>query len=107
MALTKKPRGRPKKMVVAKPQVKPVENVKITLKSLGRVFKGEGATLEEAINSIKVSNGIKVTSVMLVEKGTYRKERILNGRIAHYLFGNVSPTTKGIYLRKVSEMFGV
>jgi len=78
---------------------------KITLKSLGRTFKAEGTTLEKAIDKIKVSGGARVTSTLTVERGTKTKERILSGRTTGHLFGQGSPTTRFIHLKKVLSMF--
>jgi len=81
--------------------------VKIKLKCLGRNYKSEGKTFEEAVNKIKISNGAKAMSVISVEKGKYKKERILNGSHTNGLFGQGSPTTKLIHLKGVRAMLGV
>jgi len=80
-------------------------NYKATLKSLGRVYKSEGATIEEAIRGIKVSGGAKVTSVLSIEHGDKKTDRIINGITAHRLFSQGSPTTREIHLSKVCMLF--
>lgn len=80
---------------------------KITLKSLGRTYKSEGKTFEEAVDKIKISGGAKVTSILYLEKGPYKKEKILNGAHTNGLFGQGSPTTKLIHLKMVSQVLGV
>ena len=80
---------------------------KVTLKSVGRTFQSEGKTIEEALGKIKISGGAKAVSVLKVEKGEAVKERILNGIITHHLFGQGSPTTREIHLKKVCMLFGL
>ena len=81
--------------------------MKITLKSLGRVYKSEGETLEEALGKIKISGGAKAISVLKVEKDGVEKERILNGRHTNGIFGQGSPTMKAIHLKQILMMFDV
>ena len=78
---------------------------KATLKSLGRVYKSEGATIEEALRGIKVSGGAKVTSVLSIEHGDKKTDKIINGITAHRLFGQGSPTTREIHLNRVRMLF--
>ena len=78
---------------------------KATLKSVGRTFVAEGTTLEEAIGKIKISGGAKAVSVLMVEKDGVKKEKILSGITSHHLFGQGSPTTKLIHLKKVLMLF--
>ena len=81
--------------------------IKATLKSLGRVFKGEGSTLEECFNKMQMSGGSKVTSVLTVEKDGVTREKILNGAHTQHLFGKGSPTSKIIALKWVSTLFDI
>ena len=81
--------------------------LKISLKCVGRVFKSEGKTFEEAIDKIKMSGGARAVSVITVQKGKYEKVRILNARQTNGLFGQGSPTTKGIHLKGVKMSLGV
>lgn len=83
------------------------EVFKITLKSIGRTYKSEGKTFEEAVDKIKISGGARVTSVILVEKGKYKKEKILNASHTNGLFGQGSPTTKLIHLKSIKAILGI
>ena len=80
---------------------------KTTLKSLGRVFKAEGATLEEALRKIKIPNGAKAMAVLKVERGDQVKERIINGIMCQRLFGGVSPTMQEIGFKQIKELIGL
>lgn len=81
--------------------------VTVMFRSLGRTFKGEGKTFDDAIRSIKVSGGIKTASVLAVKKDGVEKSKIINGRHAQALFGGGSPTTRMIHVKQVKAMFGV
>lgn len=81
--------------------------MKIKLKCLGRNYSAEGKTFEEAIGKIKISGGAKAVSVLTVETDEVQKERIINGAHTQALFGQGSPTTKLIHLKRVKEMLGV
>src|SRR3990167_10274958 len=80
---------------------------KVTFKIVGRTFKAEGKTLEEALGKIKISGGAKAISVLTVEKDGIEKERILNGRHTHGIFGQGSPTMKAIHLKQILLMFDI
>ena len=79
--------------------------IKITFKSLGRVFKSEGATLEEALGKIKISGGAKAVAVLTVERDGVKKDKIISGRHAQQLFGNISNTAKEIALKWAKQVF--
>ena len=93
--------GRPKKIQ----DIVPKSNINVTLKSLGRTFESVGETFEEAIGKIKIGNGAKLTSVLIVEKDGVKKEKILGGRTTGHLFGGGSPTARQIHIKQVSRMF--
>ena len=80
--------------------------VRITLKSLGRIFKSEGTTLEEALGKIKISGGAKAVAVLTVERDGVKKDKIINGRHAQQLFGNLSNTSKELGLKWARDVFG-
>ena len=80
-------------------------SVNVTIKCLGRIFKSEGSTVEEAINKIKIPGGTKAMSLFTVEKNGVKREKILNGRHTHQLFGNLSQTSKMIALKWVNQLF--
>ena len=82
-------------------------NIKLTLKSMGRVFQSEAPTFEEAVDKIKISGGARATSVIKVEKDGKEIIKILNARYANGLFGQGSPTMKLICLKGVKQILGV
>ena len=96
-----------KKGTKKKKIIDPTSAYKATLKSLGRIYKSEGATIEEALRGIKISNGAKAVSVLLIEYGDKKKDRILSGITTNHLFGQGSPTTREIHLKKVKMLFGL
>ena len=80
---------------------------KITLKCLGRAYKSEGETFEEAVDKIKISGGARATSVIKIEIGDKEIVKILNGRYTSGLFGQGSPTAKEIHLKGVKAILGI
>lgn len=102
------PRKTRKKGSKNKVSIKPLSDLyKITLKSLGRIFKSEGLTFEEAIKKIKISGGARMTSVITIEKAGVVKEKILNARQTNGLFGQGSPTMQFIHLQGVRKILGI
>lgn len=97
-------KGRPQKTKVE--DIKPI-GYKLTLKSLGRTFNSEGATLEEALRKIKITGGAKAMCVLRVEHGDRVKERIINANLAYKLFTDVGPTMKDYAIRKAIELIGL
>ena len=93
-------RGRPKKSI-------PLDSYKVFLKSLGRIFKSEGQTLEEALRKIKIAGGAKGMSVLNVEKGDKKKEGIILNDSHTMAFGDISPTTKMIKLKGIIQRVGL
>ena len=98
------PRGRPKK-IIQTPTTS--AQIKLTLKSMGRVFQSEGKTFEEAVDKIKISGGARAISVITMEKDGKEITKILNARYTNGLFGQASPTNKLIYLKGVKQILGV
>lgn len=80
---------------------------KLTLKSLGRVYKSEGETLEEALNKLQISGGARAMAVLTAERGDRKVEKIINGNYAWKLFGKASPTMRMIALKKITELVGL
>ena len=80
---------------------------KATLKSVGRTFKAEGMTFEDALRGIKISGGAKAISVLAVEKGDKKTDKILDPMTTQRLFGQISPTTREMHLNKIKERFGL
>lgn len=97
------PLGTPFKLA----EIETTAPVKITLKSLGRVFTAEGSTFEEAIGKIKISGGARALSVITIEKDGIKKDRILNARQTSGLFGQGSPSMREIHLKGVKQILGV
>ena len=99
------PRGRPKKIK----EVSPVSPVlyKLTLKSLGRIYQSEGENLEEALNKLKIVGGAKAVSVLKVEHGDVVKERLINASFVQRCFGQGSPTTRAIFIKKIMTLYGL
>ena len=85
----------------------PPANIKITLKSMGRVFQSEAPTCEEAVDKIKISGRARATSVIKVETGGKEIVKILNARYTNGLFGQGSPTMKSIHLQGVKRVLGI
>ena len=83
------------------------ELVKLTLKSIGRVFQSEGETFEEAVDKIKISGGARAVSVIKMEKDGKEIVKILNARYTSWLFGQGSPTMKAIHLKGVKQILGI
>ena len=81
--------------------------IKIQLKCVGRVYRSEGDTFEEAIDKIKISGGARALSVITIEKDGIVKEKILNARQTNGLFGQGSPSLKAIHLKGVKSILGV
>lgn len=102
---------RPKKKQIKREEAVEVNGglgtVKITLKCLGRVFKSEGRTVDEAVEKIKISGGARATSVILVEKGDNKKEKILSGSLTNGLFGQGSPSIRAIHLKSIHAVLGI
>ena len=94
------PRGRPKKSI-------PLDSYKVSLKNVGRVFKSEGKTLEEALGRIKIAGGAKGMSVLNVEKGDKKKKGIILNGSQTIAFGDFSPTMKTIKLKGIIQRIGL
>lgn len=94
----------PKKKIVKKELP---ATIKITVKSMGRVFQSEAPTFEEAVDKIKISNGARSVSFIKVEKDGKEITKILNASHTNGLFGQGSPTMKAIHLKGVRMILGV
>ena len=84
-----------------------ISSIKLTLKSMGRIFRSEAPTFEEAVDKIKISGGARSTSVLKVETGDKEIVKILNARYNNGIFWQGSPTMKFIYLKGVRAILGV
>ena len=81
--------------------------MKAQLKSVGRTYKAEGATLEECFDKMKISGGAKATAVLTIENNGVVKEKLLNGARTNHLFGQGSPTAKSIALKHIKALFDI
>src|SRR3990167_7888 len=80
---------------------------KATLKSVGRTFRAEGMTFEDALRGIKISNGARAMSVLTVGNGGKETIKVLDPDTSQRLFGVGSPTTRDYHLNKIRQRFGV
>ena len=80
---------------------------KATLKSVGRTYKSEGETFEDALRGIKVSNGARAVSVLTVGSRDRSAFKILGKETTQRLFGAGSPTTREIHLNEIKKSFEV
>lgn len=92
---------RSKKNIIDEPKLIPY---KVAVKLLGRIYKGEGETLEEAINSIKIG-GVKGAAALTVEHIDTKKVKIISGSHIKHLFGTASPIMKQISMKWVKQLF--
>mgnify|MGYP001562299012 CR=1 FL=1 len=92
------PKGKTKKVVND-------TSVKLIVRCLGRVYNSEGATLDEALSKIKIGNGARAQSLLVVIKGDSVREKILNASHTNNLFSNVGPTARLLALKWVNALF--
>lgn len=83
--------------------VAPTFAYKATIKVLGTSYEAFGDTAKEAITNLKVQN-LKGRSILVVEKGSVRKERILMPALAFRLF-NTAGFSREVALKNVSILF--
>lgn len=95
----------PKKKAI-KPEVS--EEYKLTLKSLGRVYHTEGATLAEALGKIKIGNGANALAVLKVQKGDRIRDNVfIKAMYTQGLFSDVGPTRRGMALKHITALVGL
>lgn len=75
-----------------------------SLKSFGRIHKGEGETIQEAIQSLNMGHFVKGVSVLTISKDGVSKDKILTAPQTYRLF-SVSRLMKEIALKQISLMF--
>lgn len=78
--------------------------IKASVKIMGRVYTAKGKTVIEAITNLKpdIARGI---SILSLERGDTRKERILSAGITMRLFGPASRVGKEVALKQASQVF--
>ena len=79
--------------------------MKATLTVMGKKFTGEGKTVSEAIAALK-PDITKAKSILLLENGERKRERILTNMQTMRLF-SLSPLMREIALKQVSQLFDV
>lgn len=70
---------------------------------MGKKYVGKGKTVAEAIGKIDAGN-VKGKCVLVIEKGDYRKERILQPIPAYRLFNSMG-MTREVALKNISILF--
>ena len=78
--------------------------IRSSLKTGGVWYKAQGGTIEEAITSLnpKVARGV---SILVLEKGDVRREKIISAGTAMRLFGPASRVSKEIAWKQVLTLF--
>ena len=102
------PKGKPKSKIAKTVKVENIDTtqqVKLSVKCVGRVYNSSGSTLDEALDKIKIGNGARALSVVTVTRGESVREKILNSSHTNNLFGNTGPTARGIALKWVKQLF--
>jgi hypothetical protein len=75
-----------------------------SIKILGKVFKAEGTSPEEAITNIHIEGRAKGFGVLTVSNGTQEKIKILNGFQTFRLFAP-QPLTRDLVLKNIIPYF--
>jgi len=94
----------PKKKSINKSNKPNVSKIKAHLSIAGRVSKAEGNTILEAVMNLKPSAN-KGVGVLVLEKGKYKKDKILKPDEVYGLFGKVSETIKQMAIKKLLLKF--
>lgn len=108
--IKRKKRGRPKKIIkVADISIHSPESESIihsSLKILGKIFTAEGKTIAEVLTNLSNSVGnVKGRGILILEKGTVRKEKILAPFMIPRLFGHFGSIRKEIALKQLVSLF--
>lgn len=96
------PRGRPKG---SKNKLKP-DVIRSQVVIFGKTFTAKGKTVEEAIRNLR-PDFARGPSVLTLERGGVKKDRLLNRMLTTRLFGPTSDLTKEIAIHQVSQLFGL
>lgn len=81
------------------------ESYSATIKVMGKTYKATGATALEALSSFDLSKvNLKGKSILIIEKGDKRKEKVLMPTVTYRLF-NSHGLTKEIALKQISILF--
>lgn len=89
---------------VAKKAAKKIESLySVQIKIMGKLFKSEGSTLDEAIDNLKVGNA-KGVSLMTVSKGEVIRNRVLTPPQTFRLF-SPSKLMRAASYKQMSQIF--
>lgn len=75
-----------------------------SIKILGKVYKADGATAQEAIEKLKVGNIAKGVSLLTVTKGKVSKDKVLPAPQTFRLF-SPSKLMRELAIKNVALMF--
>lgn len=104
MTKTKTPKT-PKTPRAKKVKKEIAEVYQASIKVLGRTYKATGTTCSEAISNLKPGN-CKGKGILTIEKGDFKKERVLMPMLVWRLF-NSRGITQEVALKNASNLFGV
>ncbi len=76
---------------------------KATVKVMGKTYEAVGETISEAISGLKPKN-CKGKSILIVERGEVRKERIFMPSVTYRLFNTIG-LSKELALKNASTLF--
>lgn len=92
-----------KKSVTKKRSVEEKPVYQATVKILGKLYEASGNSISEAILGLKPKN-VKGLSILTIQRGDVKKERVLMPRITSRLF-NTAGLTKEVALKNASILF--
>jgi len=100
-------KGTKNKVVKAeKPKTIPKETpYTASIKIFGKTFTAQGATASEAIGNIQAGK-VHGRGILTIEKGNYKKDRVLMPQIVFRLF-NSHGLTREVALKNASMLFGI
>ena len=84
---------------------KPIYKAKI--KALGRMYHGEGKTVEEAIANLNVGNAARGMSILTISKGEKSVERVLSSMATARLFAPAGALVKEIVMKQTLRVFDI
>lgn len=81
-----------------------VEPYKVMVKVLGKTYTSNAPTILEALGNFAIRNVHGVRSIIVVEHGDHKKERILQPMQTNRLF-NSHGMTREVQLKNISMLF--
>lgn len=82
------------------------EKYKVSLSLWGKIFTSEGKTLQEAIIKLK-PDIFKGKSILTIQKGSVKKEKVLTNFMTARLFGSESKVIKEVTMKQITQMFNI